>query len=229
MGERLTLRGAVKVLRKHYGPPEPLPTAHPFELILWDNVAYLAAPPRRREAFELLKSTVGTTPQAILAATRAALEKVTSKGILKSSFATKLRECAHIAVSDFGGDLEAVIRLPLEKAKRALRTFPGIGEPGAERILLFAGRHALLAPDSNALRVLVRLGLVREGTSYSKTYAAARGVAEEVSANVRLAQEAHLLLHHHGQTLCKRSAPRCPQCPLADDCAHARRQSRRRA
>jgi endonuclease III len=225
----VTLREAVAALLGYYGPPDPLPTADPFELVLWDNVAYLASPPRRREAFELLKRSVGTSPKAILQATSAALEMVTAKGILKSTFAAKLRECARIAASDFGGDLEAVTRLPLEQAKRALRTFPGIGEPGAERILLFAGRHALLAPDSNALRVLVRLGLVREGPSYSKTYAAAREVSKEVSADVRLAQQAQLLLQQHGQTLCRRGAPLCPECPLAGDCAYARRRPRKRA
>lgn len=47
MTERsLTLREAVKVLRKHYGPPARLPTAEPFELILWDVPA--GAPVRLR-------------------------------------------------------------------------------------------------------------------------------------------------------------------------------------
>jgi endonuclease III len=220
----LTLRRAVRVLRKHYGAPEPPPSTDPFELVLWENVAYLASPARRREAFELLRSTVGTSPKAILSAKRQALEQVTSRGILKATFAAKLRECARIAMDDFGGDLGAVVRLPLESAKRALRSFPGIGEPGAEKILLFAGRHALLAPDSNALRVLVRLGLVGEGTSYSRTYAATRALADPLGADVPFLQEAHQLLQRHGQSLCKRSAPRCTECPLAGECAYARRK-----
>ena len=228
MAEGLTLRVAVKALRSHYGQPEPLPTADPFELVLWDNVAYLAPPARRREAFALLRSTIGTTPKAILGATRAALEQVTAKGILKSSFAVKLRECAHRALADFGGDVKAVVRRPLDEAKQALRSFPGIGEPGAEKILLFSGRHALLAPDSNALRVLVRLGLVREGSSYARTYAAARAAAADLSSDVRIVQEAHLLLQQHGQTLCKRNAPLCAACPLENRCAYARPKTRRR-
>ena len=127
-------------------------------------------------------------------------------------------------MDDFGGDLGAVVRLPLDRAKRALRSFPGIGEPGAEKILLFAGRHALLAPDSNALRVLVRLGLVGEGTSYSRTYAAARAAAFALRADVPFLLQAHQLLQRHGQSLCRRSAPRCTQCPLARECAYARRK-----
>ena len=77
---------------------------------------------RRREAFEQLKDTIGTDPEAILATAQSALERVTARGILKGTFAAKLRECARIAIEDFGGDLEAVIRGPLDKAKRALRT-----------------------------------------------------------------------------------------------------------
>ena len=216
-----TLREAVKVLRKHYGPPPGPPPADPFELILWENVAYLAQPARRREAFEQLKRTVGTDPAAILTANPQTLERVTARGILKSTFAAKLRECARIAVSQFDGDLGAAIRWPLDEAKRALRSFPGIGEPGAEKILLFTGQQALLAPDSNALRVLVRLGLVQEEKSYSRTYAASRELAKDLPAEPSVVQEAHLLLQQHGQTLCKRGVPYCGACPLAPACAYA--------
>ena len=152
----LTLREAVEVLKDHYGPPTPLPTVDPFELILWENVAYLAPPARRRQAFELLRRTVGTAPAVILTAKHATLERVTAQGILKSTFGAKLRECASIAVNEFGGDLGAAIQGPVDMAKRALRSFPGIGETGAEKILLFTGQQALVAPDSNGLRVLVR-------------------------------------------------------------------------
>jgi endonuclease III len=220
--QSLTLGEVVKVLRAHYGPPTPLPTADPFELILWENVAYLAPPARRREAFEQLKRTVGTTPADILRAEQTALERVTAQGILKSTFAAKLRECAIIAVNDFGGDLGAAIRGPLDKAKRALRSFPGIGEPGAEKILLFSGQQALLAPDSNGLRVLLRLGLVPEEKSYSRMYAASRQVAKHLPAEPSVMQEAHLLLQQHGQTLCKRGVPLCEACPIAPECAYAR-------
>ena len=222
----LTLNEAVELLRGHYGPPAELPTTDPFELVLLENVAYLAPPARLREAFQQLKDTVGTSPAAILAARQKALEKVTARGILKSTFADKLRECARIAIEKFDGDLTAAIRVPLDSAKRVLRCFPGIGEPGAEKILLFAGREAVLAPDSNGLRVLVRLSLTREEASYAKTYAGARVAAKELPADAKVMQEAHLLLQQHGQTICKRNAPRCEMCPLSERCRYARRAKR---
>ena len=216
----LTLDEAVKLLRKRYGSPAPPPTDDPFELILWENIAYLASPARRREGFEQLKRCVGTSPGSILAAEPGDLESETARGILKEAFADKLRECARIVVEDFHSDLGKVIRGPLPAAKKALRSFPGIGEPGAEKILLFTGRQALLAPESNGLRVLVRLGLVPEAKSYSQMYAASRQAAQALPAKPGAMREAHLLLQEHGRALCKRTAPRCELCPLASGCAY---------
>jgi endonuclease III len=218
----MSLREAVTVLLKHYGPPTPPPTTDPFGLILWENVAYLAPDPRRREAFAQLKDTIGTSPAAILAAKRTSLEKVTSHGILKGTSAQKLLDCARIAVDKCGGDVGAALRRDPSQAKKILRLFPSIGEPGAEKILLFAGLGAELAPESNGLRVLGRLGLIREENSYSRMYVASRSAASSVSATPKSRQEAHLLLRQHGQTLCKRSLPRCDVCPLANGCAYAR-------
>lgn len=225
---RIALGEAVQRLRKLYGRPAKPATSDPFELVLWENVAYLAPPARRRDAFDQLRRTVGTRPERILAAPQASLDRIASHGVLKDTFGARLRECARIAVERFGSDLDAAADLPLPAAKRALRAFPGIGEPGAEKILLFSGRHALLAPESNGLRVLARLGLVREEKSYARMYAASRTAAADLAPKAGVLLEAHLLLQHHGQTLCKRTAPLCPACPLEDRCAHAARAAGRR-
>jgi endonuclease III len=217
------LSEAIATLRKFYGHPPPLPTSDPFELILLENVAYLAPAVRRREAFELLKQSIGTQPESILAASQASLERVTAYGILKSRFAAKLRECAQTAVDLFAGNLDAAMHGPIENARRVLRKFPGIGEPTADKILLFSGRLACLAPESNGLRVLARLGFFDEKLAYARMYRAGLAAGEELSGKIPALQEAHLLLHQHGQTLCKRASPQCAQCPLTGECAHVNR------
>jgi len=63
---------------------------------------------------------------------------------------SRLREIALIAMDEFDGDLKPVLKLLLAKAKQALRTFPGIGEPGAEKILMFTRSRPVLSLDSNA-------------------------------------------------------------------------------
>lgn len=225
-GNALTLERAVALLRSHHGSPPGPPTSDPFELILWENVAYLASPERRREAFDDLRKSIGTSPKAILSSRPRDLERVTARGILATTFAEKLRECARIAIDQFDGDVGAVLEEPPAKAKRRLRAFPGIGEPGAEKILLFAGGHPSLAPESNGLRVLFRLGLVAEEKPYARAYAAGREAGTRLGENPKLLQEAHLLLHLHGRTLCRRAAPRCEACPLERGCAHAAREGR---
>jgi len=221
-----SLPDVIIALRRLHGRPEPIPTSDPFELVLWENVVYLGTPEQRREAFARLRRTVGTRPESILAAKPGALEAVTRRGILGAGSADKLRASAAIAIVDLGGRIDAIVRGPLPAAVRALRRFPSIGEPGAEKILLFAGAAPVLAPESNGLRVLTRLGLVREQASYARTYAAAREAARALPARPAALQEAHLLLAVHGRTVCKRAVPSCEACPLVAVCAYARAAGR---
>ena len=214
------LPDAIAALRRNHGRPQPLPTTDPFELVLLENVAYLASAARRREAFDLLRRTIGTTPEAIIGAPRAALERVAAHGILKERFADKLRLCAQVAMEAWGGDPDQALRGTVESTRRALRRFPGIGEPTADKILLFSGRLACLAPESNGLRVLGRLGWVDEREPYARRYRASLDVQRQLPAEIPALQEAHLLLQQHGQMLCRRTSPRCGECPLAGGCAH---------
>jgi len=210
-------------LRRLYGKPEPPARTDPFQLILYENVAYLASDARRDEAFALLEKRAGVTPGKILAARPEVLREVAGRGILPAGTAEKLREIARIAVEEFGGDLAPVLRLPQEQAIRELKKFPSIGEPGAEKILLFAGARPILALDSNGLRVLLRLGFGREEKSYAKSYRSAQEAASrELPRSFDARIEAHLLLRRHGQELCKRTHPLCESCPLRPDCPYGR-------
>lgn len=215
------LAAVVEALRERDGVPEWPPTSDPFELVLLENVAYLASPRRRHAAFAHLKETVGTSPEAILAAPPRALREVTAHGILKAEFAGKLVTCARLTQERFSGDLAAALPEASAAAARALRAYPGIGEPGAEKILLFSGRAARLAPESNGLRVLVRLGLVKDEGPYARTWAAARDLGAALGDDVRAVQEAHLLLKRHGEVTCRRSRPRCAECALRRLCPSA--------
>src|SRR5271166_795939 len=103
------IAAVIKALGTHYGTLPTIPTSEPFELILWENVAYLAPPERRAAAFQMLKQEIGTSPQEILDAPRSGLERITAHGILKERFAAKLRDCAEIAVKRFDGDLRTAI------------------------------------------------------------------------------------------------------------------------
>jgi hypothetical protein len=54
----ITFSKLVDKLQQHYGPPAPPPSTDPLELIIWENIAYLASDKRRAEAFATLKQTI---------------------------------------------------------------------------------------------------------------------------------------------------------------------------
>lgn len=219
MSGALDLPGVLEALTPVYGPvPAPFPV-DPFELVLWENVAYLADDTKRRQAFETLRSTVGTRPDQMIEATPEQLLRVTGHGILPDDFVERLRSVAEIALGEFDGDLHAVLSRPVAEAKRALRRFPGIGEPGAEKILLFSGTHPFLASESNGLRVLVRLGLCPEGKNYAATYGAARELADrQLGRDFDRLLAARHYLRMHGKITCRRTGPACTACVLRPSC-----------
>src|SRR5271157_4347539 len=93
----ITFSKLVNTLQRHYGAPAPPPSTDPLELIIWENIAYLANDKRRAEAFATLKRTIGTRPDQILAAQHSALAAIGKAGILPDVSAEKLLNIARIA------------------------------------------------------------------------------------------------------------------------------------
>jgi endonuclease-3 len=214
----------VDELQHHYGLPAPPPSTDPLELIIWENIAYLANDERRAAAFAALKRSIGTSPEQILAAKHSALAAIGKAGILPDVSAEKLLTIAKIAHEEFQSDLGSVLRKPLPQAKKALKRFPSIGDPGAEKILLLTGSYPVMALDSNGLRVLCRVGFAEEQKNYSATYHLVQdAIREQLPQDYEFLIRAHQLLRQHGQELCKRSKPRCDECPIKNACNYGRR------
>lgn len=212
----------VSALSAHYGRPEPPITIDVFELILFENIAYLVSDARRAEAFASLRKHAGTKPHEILSAAHGEILKATKLGGMQPERrVARLKEIALIAIENFSGDLQSALTLPLSKAKKALQKFPGIGEPSAEKILLFTRAYPVLSLDSNGLRVLVRLGFGEEKKNYSATYRSVQeAIRGSLSEDYDWLIETHLLLRQHGKELCKTNRPLCDQCPLRKSCVY---------
>jgi endonuclease III len=214
----------VGALRAFHGEPSGPPVHDPYRLLLWEQVGYMADDERRLEAFRALETRVGIEPAKILDAPVATLRAIVriGGGIAVNQRADRLRAIADRVRGVWKGSLDAVLKLPLDAARRELKRYPSIGAPGAERILLLTQAHPVLGLDSNALRVLVRLGYGREDPQWAKAYRAAQSAASaELPEKVAVRRSAMLLLQEHGRTICRRNAPRCGDCPLAGDCPSA--------
>jgi endonuclease-3 len=225
VAEANSFTATIRALKKFHGSPKPPKIIDALELILFENVAYLADDEKRSAAFAALKKKIGTRPQQILKASREQLEEVTRMGgIVPELRAQRLRQIAELVHYILKDDLAAELKKPLPQAKKSLKRFPTIGDPGAEKILMFTRSYPVLALESNGLRVLLRMGFAEETKSYSASY---RGVqqalAGQISADYDALIAAHQLLRQHGQELCKRARPLCDAgCPLTGGCRYYR-------
>ena len=215
-----TFSSTVAALRKHYGPaPKPL-AKDPFHLILWEQVGYLCTDQVRLKAFQTLKKEVGLEPEDIVAAPRATLLKIARMGgaMAAAERADRMRESAERVIGDWGGDLNKALELPEAQARKALMAFRMVGEPGADKILAIAGKNRRVPLDSNALRVVQRLGFSKVAKDYRAQYRAAQeALLAEAPKSVEWLVEAGALLRRHGQEVCK-TRPRCGDCMLAMQC-----------
>ena len=188
-------------LRKHYGAPTMPPAKGPFELVLWENACYLLPDDRRAAVFEGLRKQVGLNAKAILKADPDVLLTLATMGGMRPKVRVfRWQEIARTTLSQFNGDLEQILKLPYAEAKKALKQFPNIGDPGAEKILMFCGASPGISPHQaktglpprlaksahvgdpglaggpgiplewNGLRVLTRVGYGRWQKNYGAAY-----------------------------------------------------------
>ena len=220
---RLALSEILNRLEKLYGPQEPSFPVDPYEFLVWWYCGYPASDAACSKGWNSLTRDVGIDPGKLLKAKPAKLAAaIKPGGMLPELRAERLQELAFRVENEFGGDLRAALAVPLPKARKILKSFHGIADPGADRILLFTGVSPIAAVPSNCAGVLLRILKKGAGENYSATYREEqRIIAAELPETFDARTRAYLLLKHHGQQLCKRANPKCSECPLRPHCAYA--------
>ena len=214
----LPLRAYIDRLRTLYGRPKrPIPSG-PFEWIIWEHVAAVPDDEQRAIVFRTLRQKIGTTPQAVLRTPKPKmLELLAPGGPNAAARLSQLREAAELMIEIGLARVRTLVRENPAEARKLLKRFKGIGETGAERILLFCRTQAVLAPEANGLRVLTRLGYGK-GAGAAAYKQVSEALAPDLPRDYNWLIQAHQLLRRHGQDIC-RTTPRCDACPLAPDCA----------
>ncbi len=211
-------------LDKYYGkPPKAWPT-DPYELVILRNSGYPQSDANCSKGYESLRQEIGIKPSQILAAPNAKLIKAIRPGVMFPEIAARrLKEIAAMVEGEFGGDLRAVLKRPLAEAKKAFKKFPTIGNPIADKILLFTKTAPVAAVPSNCVHVPLRLGFGIAGKNYAQDYRSAQeAILKEIPDDIAAQIRAYLLIKEHGQTLCKTARPRCDECPVSSDCLYFR-------
>ena len=211
-------------LEVHYGAQKPEWPTDPYLFLVWWHCGYPASDTACAKGWQALKTAVGVRMADLAAAsTKELTTPLKAGGMVPEIRAQRLKQIVERIQQDFGGDLNGgLAAMPQAKARAALKKFPNIADPGADRILLFAGLAPVAAAPSNCPHVLVRIQKGFERDNYATTYREAQEMIESATQpNCDSRQRAYLLLKRHGKELCKRTKPKCNACPVVKDCAYA--------
>lgn len=193
------------------GPQHWWPGKTPFEVIVgailtqsasWSN-AEIALGNLRREG--LLR------PAAIEEVNLRRLQNlIRSSGYWRQK-ARALKAFVRFLRQDYGGSLEKMLETPTILLREKLLGVFGIGPETADSILLYAGEHGVFVVDAYSKRILVRHGWANERAKYDDI----RWQFERrFPGNVKKFNEFHALIVATGKTWCRKSEPKCGECPL---------------
>lgn len=217
-------------LQSYYGALAPHAPPDPYEFLVWWHCGYPPSAQHCAKGWQSLRREIGVAPRQLARVSKAKLAAaLEAGGIVPALRAARLKEIAARVQREYAGDLlSALSRLSAAQVRKTLKTFPGIGNPGADRIVLFSRLSPLAAVPSACPHVLVRILEGPESNKYVATYAAAQSILNALPPTFEARIRGYLLIERHAHHLCKRSKPLCERCPLQSRCAFAKESKTRR-
>lgn len=127
--------------------------------------------------------------------------------------AKRLRNLLKFVIEEFDGSLEAMFGRDLSTLREQLLGIHGIGPETADAILLYAGKRPTFVVDTYTHRVLARHGWI----GYEADYHEIKDYFESsLPADAALYNEYHALLVRVGKEHCRKTEPKCEECPLRE-------------
>ncbi|HEX7587873.1 MAG TPA: endonuclease III domain-containing protein, partial [Anaerolineae bacterium] len=120
------------------------------------------------------------------------------------------------------GSLAHLFRLDTSTLRAERLTVYGIGPETADSIILYAARQPIFVVDAYTRRIIARLGLAHPDSSYDELQ---RLFMDCLPVEEQLFNEYHALIVALGKYICKKSKPRCDECPLLDVCSPGRERA----
>jgi endonuclease-3 related protein len=128
--------------------------------------------------------------------------------------AQKLKAFVNHLWDHYGGELVDLLRQEINALRRELLSIHGIGPETADDIILYAADKPIFVIDAYTRRILNRLVLAPEESTYE---AYQQLFHQALPPNAALFNEYHALLVRHGKDIC-RKRPLCFGCCLLETC-----------
>ncbi len=201
-------------LVEHFGRQGWWPAETEFEVIVGAILTQASSWKNVEVAIKNLKAENLLSPEALLKANEEKLQRVIRSVGYYNAKARKLKTFIEFLYENYDGDLEKLFDQNIEKLRSELLSIWGIGQETADSIILYAANKPSFVIDAYTARIMSRLGLAREDTSY---YDLKKLFELQLPEDLELYKEFHALLVELGKNYCK-TKPLCDKCPIRDTC-----------
>jgi len=188
-------------------------TRDPFQTLIATIISQNTTGKNAEVAFQKLSENFRITPETLANADKKEIQRSLKIAGLYRNKAATIKKVSEIVLRECHGSLAFIHSLPLEDARKALMSLPGVGPKTADVVLLFSAKKSTIPVDTHVNRVSKRLRLAPEAGSY-----------EEVRASLQSSFAAenylpvHVLLIALGRRYCRALKPLCRECPVNELC-----------
>ena len=200
-----------KHLSKALGPQHWWPGETPFEVVVgailtqntnWQNVV---------RAIHNLREADLLDPHALYNVASEELEELIRPAGYFRVKAGRLRSLLKFLIERYDGSLEKMFRTALPDLRAELLAINGIGPETADSIMLYAGNLPTFVVDAYTHRVLARHGWIDFEADYHQIQ---EYLLASLPQDSQLYNEFHAQFVHLGKHYCKKTSPKCRECPL---------------
>lgn len=198
-------------LHGFYGPQHWWPAESRFEVMVgavltqntnWQNVS---------KAIDVLRERGLLDFQALNSLSRDELAPLIRSSGYYNLKAKRLKNLLAMIEHEYDGDLESFFCEDLWTARDRLLSVKGVGAETADSILLYACRQPIFVVDAYTHRIFSRHGLVPDECDYQELQDI---FMDNLPEDTALFNEYHALIVMTAKEFCRKTNPRCEECPL---------------
>jgi endonuclease-3 related protein len=209
----MPLNEVYRRLYEAFGPQHWWPGDSPIEVVVGAVLVQNTSWANVEKALHRLREAELLDPHALLALPAEELEEyIRSAGYYRVK-ARRLLNLMQYLVDRFDGSLETMFRTPLAELREDLLHVNGVGPETADSILLYAGQLPTFVVDTYTYRVFTRHGWIEPEADYEQLQ---NYCQSQLPDDAQLFNEFHALLVRLGKDYCRKTSPRCAQCPLRE-------------
>lgn len=207
--------GVRQALAEHYGELEWRPTIDPLSELVLTILSQHTSDINRDRAFAEMRRRYTTWEEVRDAPTHELADALRSGGLANQK-APRIQEVLRLIGEERGAlNLDFLMEMPPDEAKKWLSSFRGVGPKTAACVLMFACGMPVLPVDTHVYRVSQRLGLIDERTNADRAHDVLESL---VAPEYRYPFHIHMITH--GRRVCKAQRPLCEACVVRDWCSY---------